>query len=90
LAQSASTAQLVLQPFAAASQAYGAHSIRAGITQAPARQVGVGFRRSLPSHVAAPHVAPSAVGQQVPSCPATAHELHGGQAPEPQQKPSVQ
>jgi hypothetical protein len=90
LAQSASTAQLVLQPFAAASHAYGVHSIRAGIAHAPATQVEVGFRRSFPSHVAAPQTAPSATGQQVPSCPAIAHELHGAHAPVPQQNPSVQ
>jgi hypothetical protein len=38
----------------------------------------------------APHTVPSPLGAQVPCLPGTAHELHAGQAPIPQQKPSVQ
>ena len=52
--------------------------------------MAVGLKRSLPVQTAAAQTVPSAMGEQVPSWPGTAHELHGEQAPEPQQNPSRQ
>jgi hypothetical protein len=89
-AQSASAVQLSLHAFAAASQPYGMHSIRAGIAHVPARQVATGLSRSLPSQDAAAQGVPSALGEQVPSRPGTAHELQAAQAADPQQNPSTQ
>jgi hypothetical protein len=45
----------------------------------------------LPSQDAAvPHTVPSAIGEQVPCLPATAHERQAPHDADPQQKPSVQ
>ena len=57
----------------------------------PAAQVDAGCSPSLPSQVAAaPHTVPSAIGEQVPCFPATAHERQAPHDADPQQKPSVQ
>jgi hypothetical protein len=85
-AQSASAAQLDLHELAAASQAYGAQSVRAvDCVHEPAAQVGGGLRRSCPSQTAAPQRVPSAIGEHVPCLPAIAHELQLVQAAAPQQ-----
>jgi hypothetical protein len=57
----------------------------------PAAQVDAGWNASLPSQDgAAPHTVPSPTGEQVPCCPATAHERQAPHVAAPQQKPSVQ
>jgi len=66
------------------------HSIRAGITHVPARQVATGLSRSLPSHDAGPQAIPSETGAQVPSRPGTAQELQTAHVADPQQNPSRQ
>jgi hypothetical protein len=90
LAQSVLTAQVVLHASATASHAKGMHGRIAPCLHIPAKQVDTACRRSLPSHIAAPHIVPSAIGQQVPSWPGIAHELQLEHAAEPQQKPSAQ
>jgi hypothetical protein len=59
-------------------------------TQLPAAHVEAGCSRSFPSQISAAQTVPSAIGEQVPSWPATAHELHAAHAARPQQNPSVQ
>jgi hypothetical protein len=56
----------------------------------PATQVDAPRTRSCPSHVAGAQSVPSGMGEQVPSLPAIAHELHFEHAATPQQNPSVQ
>jgi hypothetical protein len=56
----------------------------------PATHVGAGWSASLPSQEAVPHTVPSAVGEQVPCFPATAHDWQAPQDADPQQNPSVQ
>ena len=89
-AQSAALAQLVLHAPATASQAYGVQSEMLPATHLPAAQVADGWSRLLPSHVTAPQTVPSVMGEHVPWCPATAHELQAVHASTPQQYPSVQ
>jgi hypothetical protein len=89
LVQSVFAAQLVLHP-AAVSHAKGAQSTRVPCWHMPLAQVDGGRNRSWPSHMLAPHTAPSAVGAQVPCLPGTAHDLQFPHDPEPQQNPSVQ
>jgi hypothetical protein len=85
-AQSVFEVQLDLHAFAAASHAYGAHSVRVvGCAHWPAAQVGGGLKRSMPSQSAAPQTVPSAIGEQVPCLPGIAHELQLLQEPTPQQ-----
>ena len=56
----------------------------------PLEQVEAARKRSLPSHMPAPHTVPSAVGEQVPCLPGTAHDLQVPHDADPQQNPSVQ
>jgi len=88
-AQSASVAQLELHPVAAL-QPQGAQSVRVPSVQMPLEHVDGARKRSIPSHMAAPHTVPSAVGEQVPCLPGTAHDLQVPHAADPQQNPSMQ
>jgi hypothetical protein len=88
-AQSASVAQLVVHP-AAALHPQGTQSTRVPCVHMPLEQVDGGRYRSWPSHMLAPHTVPSAVGEQVPCLPGTAHDLQVPHDAEPQQNPSVQ
>jgi hypothetical protein len=89
-AQSALVAQLVLHAPATASQAYGVQSATEPVMHLPAEQVEAGCSRLAPSHITAPQTVPSVIGEHVPWCPGTAHELQAVQTSRPQQKPSVQ